>query len=348
MKDKIGFIAVGQAGGNIGRLLEVKGYRVLYINTSKEDLDTLTDVKYKYHIPEGEGCNKDRKKAKQLVINNFEELNQEISAKLDRSLLFVIFSSGGGTGSGVGPMLMDLLIEDNKHVGAITVIPGETESLKSHINAYECFCEMTEIVGLSSTFILDNNKNPDKLKINNIFVDMFTRFLDIPYKYKSERGNIDRAEIEETLKSHGMAIISVLGENNNSTPSLISTYDKNIFAPLEHDEVIKYIALSAPENIKISDLENAVGTPIDTFRTYNNNSTICLLAGLSYPHKRLEIIHKKVMDNKEIIKKNLSATSEQKLKNDINFLDEFDTLKIKKEIPKSNSKRDIMSKYLKN
>ena len=33
MKDKIAFIAVGQAGGNIGQLFESMGYTVLYINT---------------------------------------------------------------------------------------------------------------------------------------------------------------------------------------------------------------------------------------------------------------------------------------------------------------------------
>ena len=61
MKNKIAFVAVGQAGGNIGQLFEQKGYNVLYINTSQEDLDTLEKAKFKYHIPNGEGCNKDRR-----------------------------------------------------------------------------------------------------------------------------------------------------------------------------------------------------------------------------------------------------------------------------------------------
>ena len=32
MKNKIAFVAVGQAGGNIGRLFEEKGYTVIYSN----------------------------------------------------------------------------------------------------------------------------------------------------------------------------------------------------------------------------------------------------------------------------------------------------------------------------
>ena len=117
MKEKISFVAVGQAGGNIGQLFEKKGYSVLYINTSKEDLDTLESAKFKYHIPGGEGCNKDRRKAKQLIIDDFDNIAREIESKVKADMLFVIFASGGGTGSGAGPMLTDLLIDEGMTVG---------------------------------------------------------------------------------------------------------------------------------------------------------------------------------------------------------------------------------------
>ncbi len=38
MKNKIAFVAVGQAGGNIGQLFEDRGFNVLYINTSRKTL----------------------------------------------------------------------------------------------------------------------------------------------------------------------------------------------------------------------------------------------------------------------------------------------------------------------
>ena len=87
MKNKIAFVAVGQAGGNIGQLFEQKGYNVLYINTSQEDLDTLEKAKFKYHIPNGEGCNKDRRKAKQLVIDDFDQIAAEIETKIKSELI---------------------------------------------------------------------------------------------------------------------------------------------------------------------------------------------------------------------------------------------------------------------
>ena len=179
MKKKISFVAVGQAAGNIGRLFEQRGYSVLYVNTSREDLDTLEDAKFTYHIPQGEGCNKDRRKAKQLVIDDFDNIVAEIDSKVKAEMIFVIFASGGGTGSGAGPMLMDLLIDEGRTVGAVTILPSSEESVKSHINSYECFTELTRISGSGACFIIDN-ENGDKMELNASFVDSFDDFLMIP------------------------------------------------------------------------------------------------------------------------------------------------------------------------
>ena len=91
--------------------------------------------------PGGEGCNKDRRKAKQLVIDDYDSIATEMDAKIKADIIFVVFASGGGTGSGAGPMLCDLLIDDGKTVGAVTVLPALDESIKSHVNAYECFLQ---------------------------------------------------------------------------------------------------------------------------------------------------------------------------------------------------------------
>ena len=187
MKNKIAFVAVGQAGGNIGQLFEDRGFNVLYINTSQEDLDTLEHAKYKYHIPGGEGCNKNRRKAKQLVIDDFDRIAAEIETKIKADLTFVIFASGGGTGSGAGPMLIDLLIDEGRAIGAITIVPGQNESVKAHINSYDCFSELTEIAGTAACFILDNDR-AEKLSINTSFVDDFCSFLEVPVETQEREG----------------------------------------------------------------------------------------------------------------------------------------------------------------
>lgn len=343
MKNKIAFVAVGQAGGNIGRLFEQKGFSVLYVNTSQEDLDTLDHAKFKHHITGGEGCNKDRRKAKQLVVDDFDNIAAEIESKIKASMIFVIFASGGGTGSGAGPMLSDLLIDEGKTIGMITILPAPDESPKSHINSYECFSELTEISGTGACFILDN-ANGEKLNLNSGFVEAFTAFLEIPSKHKSVKGNIDKAEIEETLKAHGMAV--VVCQKAQDSAGMIQAIKDNAFAPMEADRAVKYITASMAGNVSMADIEKAIGTPLDNFQTFNDEETICCVSGLSYPQTRLDEIYNKVSENKDTIKKNLAATHETRMKNDVNFLSESEPPKKKSEAPKPKTRRDIMSKYL--
>ncbi len=343
MKKKVSFVAVGQAAGNIGRLLEQKGYPVLYVNTSEEDLDTLEKAKFKYHIPKGEGCNKDRRKAKQLVVDDFDNIAGEIESKVKADLIFVIFASGGGTGSGAGPMLIDLLIDEGKNVGAVTIIPAPDESPKSHINSYECFTELTEIQETAACFIIDNGRG-EKLKLNQDFVECFNAFLEIPEKCKSIKGNIDKAEIMETLKAHGMALIA--RSSGKESADIIQAVKDSISAPMEPDRVVKYIAASMAGSVRMADLEKAFGTPIDNYQTFNDAETICCISGLSYPVSRLDTVYEKISDNKELIKKNLAATLETGLRKDVNFLDEMEPPGKKAEVKKPQSRRDVMSKYL--
>lgn len=343
MKEKISFVAVGQAAGNIGCLLEQKGYTVVYVNTSQEDLDTLESAKFKYHIPHGEGCNKDRRKAKQLVIDDFDNIASVIEAKAGAEIIFIIFASGGGTGSGAGPMLADLLLDEGKTVGVVTVIPASDESIKSHINSYECFSELVEIDSTGVCFIIDNSKG-DKMELNKVFVDSLDAFLDIPEKHKSVKGNIDKAEIMETLKAHGMGVIA--RSSSNESAGIIQAVKDSIFAPLEQGRAVKYIAASIAGGVHMADLEKEIGTPVDNFQTFNSKETVCCISGLPYPHTRLGIVYDKVAENMELVKKNLEAATEAGLKKDVNFLVGLELPEKNAGARKPQSKRDIMGKYL--
>ena len=115
---------------------------------------------------------------------------------------------------------------------------------------------------------------------------------------------------------------------------------------MEPDRAVKYITALMTESVRMSDLEKAFGTPIDTFQTFNDRETICCISGLTYPLSRLEIVYEKVDKNKELIKKNLAATQETGLKGGVNFLDEIEPAKKENTDKKPQSKRDIMNKYL--
>lgn len=341
MYNKIGFVSIGQAGGNIGRLLEKRGFSVLYMNTSLEDLATLKDVKYKYHITGGEGCNKDRKKAKQLVIDDFDNIFNKIKDTLKVEMIFVIFAAGGGTGSGAGPMLADMLIAEGVDVGVITILPAKNESVKTQINAYECFAELVSIENTGSCFVIDNEKSADRLNLNATFVNAFNAYIQIPMLYHNKKGNIDTAEIIESFKAHGMARLK---QYASTVIADLVNIESDIFAPMEHDKTIKYLVCACDESVSdMQEIITAAGEPFDIFRAYTQKEAILLMSGLSYPMTRLEAINERIQSNKETIVKNLSSGLNASLTGTFDFL----TLKQEQKPKKAHKTRDdIFSKYL--
>ena len=344
MKKNIGFIGIGQGGGNIAYLFEEAGYSVLCMNTSIEDLATLK-AKHKYHIKSGEGCHKDRYKAKNLIKNDFTEILKKIEQTLEEEYVFVIFTTGGGTGSGSSPMLIDLLTRrTSKTVGAICVLPSRDEPLKTYINSYESFKELEEVKRIGATFVLDNAKF-EKFSINKDFVDLFNSFINIPSQ-QNYKGNIDIAEIKEMLSTRGAAIISKMTKATSDTSRLIQSFSQNMFAPMQTDEVITYIGLSSATHLDVSAITKEVGTCLDIFQGVNTENTICGLFGLTYPYSELEQMKTIVDKNKAAITKSLAATSEKKLVDGINFLND-----IKKHESSFNNTEeddeDVFAKYLK-
>ena len=142
VKNKSGFVGVGAYGGNQVRPFYKESYPSLFINTALTDLKSLTDVEeeYKYHVPGSEGCNKDRKKSKELFRQEIDNIINEIKEKMSGiEYLFIVASAGGGCGSGVLAALKQVAMEemDLKACIIITVLPDtKTESIKALINSY--------------------------------------------------------------------------------------------------------------------------------------------------------------------------------------------------------------------
>jgi hypothetical protein len=326
MKNKLlSFICIGQAGGNIGYLLEQHGYNCLFVNTSKEDLSTL-NVKYRYLIKNGDGANHSREKAIQLLKADYNSIIDEISDKLGHSsLIYLIFSTGGGTGSGVAPILLEMLNSKfpQKHFGCITILPSTDEQPKPQINAVKCFEEITNIDKLTSVFTLDNSKL-DKFMINKSFVQQFNTMLDIP-NHTNTKGNIDKAELWEMLITRGGAMFTTTNANTNITPSIIKSWENNYFVSLEKDKNIVYMGLSITDDINIDDLKKYIGTPYDIFKNYNRDQTVTLLTGLSFPKTRINDIIEGLNIDKDTIIKNKINSKMTKIHSDLEWLNSLES-----------------------
>jgi hypothetical protein len=343
VKEQIGFICVGQAGGNIGQIFEKHEYTCLFINSSQEDLDTL-DVKFKYHFDGATGCNKDRSKGIELVKKNLDEVLKEFESKLlDKRLIFLIFSTSGGTGGGSGPILLDSLINKykDKTFGCICILPSLEEPLKAQINAIECYNQLTNIRKLGAVFTLDNNK-VDKYMINSEIVRLFNAFLDVP-NHKSTKGNIDKAELWQLLTTRGNIVISTsYPKTENATILIINSIETSIFAPIEKDRNVLLIGLSLTNDINEQDFIKYIGLPLDTYYGYNRDQNVIILSGLSFPITRLNQIYKIVNNNKEHIKNNLINSKTAKTDFCLDWLSE---LKENNKTDDFSDLEDVFSKY---
>ena len=285
--------------------------------------------------------NKDRKKAKQLLADNncenFDLLVNEIKERFkDCKVIFLIGSTGGGSGSAIVPAVKRRLQDEtDKIICVVTCMPDDNASIKELMNCYEFFQELESIEGGGATFIINNNKNNDKLILNEQFACYLEAFLN--GETASARGVVDRAEIDNVLSQRGACIVNKQGSDKATTQAVVERIRDNICAPLEGDGVVANVALiNSNDDVRLNEVIESIGKPLATFEGWEANATVLAISGCSLPYRKLEEMKQKIEDDKDTIKKNLTATSERRLAGSINFLDDIETAKPKPEKKKSD------------
>lgn len=217
-KDKMRFviIAMGQGGGRLGMTLAgvlPNNPVLLAVNTSDQDLAQIPiPEEYKFKIggelADGAGKNRNRAKAyfKNFAATNVYGKNTTMDAlqtfiayyeevlfhPTEQTIIMTVFSSDGGTGSGLGPMFTTSLanymntcksfrigehefpIDDVTNEIPRPVVIGLTPKcqISSGVtnlqNNIECFLDIQKAIdaGIGNFFILDNNL-PSNIKYSN-------------------------------------------------------------------------------------------------------------------------------------------------------------------------------------
>lgn len=339
-----GFLGIGQFGGNLIRKFEEAGYPCVVANSSVEDLATM-NVKNKFHFRNGHGCHKNRKKSKELLKDNMEALIDEVRVKMPAiTTLFICASSAGGTGSGMLAAVAKILSKQLEiNICIVTVLPDKSENFQSYANTVELFQEIEKLDCIGATFILDNSKHKDKMKINEIFFTHLDALL--ANENGGDYGCLDRSEIDNLLCTSGMAILSKLGKDN-SGKLLVSLVSNNIYAQMENNKVIRYMGImSCSSHVELDEIYSQIGMPIDTYIGTNAPSNVCMLAGLTLPRTRLNEIKSMAQTNAEIIKKGMESSKDSLFDDDMDFLGTFNTTSKPKKEEKVSS-LDILSEFL--
>lgn len=285
MREQFGVLGLGQCGSNIASLLEQKQYTTVYLNTSKEDLNAIRGV-HKIHIDGADGAAKDRRRVLQLATNSFQNIIEKINNILTQKYVLVIFSSSGGTGSGLSTPILRYLSQIGKVCIPVMVLPNENvESAKACENAYNSCAEVMSIQGLGATFLLDN-ANDDKFAINQKFINEFDAFINI--KNSSMYGNIDMAERKQILSCPGVAVIGKCSKAKSTASELVHSLHNGIYAKIESKNAY-YLGISTSNrSLDINSITKEFSGVYDQFIGISEATSLIIASGLQWPYQRIQ------------------------------------------------------------
>jgi len=334
----VGFLGIGQGGSNICEVADAFNYTSAIINTSIEDLNAIThiQVKNKYLLGDKGGCGKNRTVAVNEVKKHYKSILSFANAVFKENvsdeikIVYVIFTGGGGTGSGTGPIIVDLLNKSIKGIlfCPVVICPALSESIGASINTIQAISEVSKLNVPYTVF--DNNiafKRFSDMSRKEIYDEINMQIiLEFNSIFKTERkasksGNMDERDIYELLTVPGFFFIhrTNFSKDNkgealfaNMTKTILKTWDDdNLYVSLPYDYAIQYAGfIYNMQNLKLSDtnydeIKKTIGVPIDIFEgvydstDVNDSYVVSILSGLSAPIDKINHISEVVKTNNE-------------------------------------------------
>lgn len=214
---RILIVGIGQAGNNITQKIldvnpRIQGY---FINSNQNDWHNLKSVtkENSYVVPCASGTGRDRDRAAAFVKDQVYALTDTFKKYPNQDNIFIAFSMGGGTGSGMTPVLMKVFekINPNLKINLIGIAPKRTETRKAQTNALECWKELKNLDNMGMFFLIDNNVKKDIHETNKEFATLFNRMLQIPREVSAD-GIIDEGDLSKVAGFSGLAAIYDLSD----------------------------------------------------------------------------------------------------------------------------------------
>ncbi|MNV54041.1 Tubulin-like protein CetZ [compost metagenome] len=284
-------------------------------------------------------------------------------------MLFVSGTTPGGTGSGGIPVGIEILSDLNKRIGVITTLPEEQESPKAHMNALECFSELSQVEHLGSVFSIDNEKSKhifddgDKSKIyhtaNKQIIDHLFEVGSL-CSQTSLLSNFDKNDLLGILEERGSSVISKITVpiEEIKQPSDIAEVINKSFSQYCGPDVSKGQIVKAaiigklpPNLISLVDVKlifQNIGTPYDIVEAYYSNEEhqnhcifYVILSGLSFPLERLKKMEQNVSSVEQDLINRVEVSRNQKFETG-NWTNKF---KNSKETPNKTSLAERLSKF---
>lgn len=325
----VGFLGLGQGGGNIADEAARNGFYSAAINYSQRDLDSLEHIELKLKLVGSEGIGKQRTEAIRLMNNNWDLATNFVTENFSHSsieIIFVPFSTGGGSGSGIAPVILSLLTEamPDKVFVAMPILPDKKESYTNQRNCLDTFEDLSQLN--ICTIPIDNDK-PRALLNNigksNLYKNVNERTVSLIKKAASytdqysKNGVLDKKDLKTIFSTSGIATLSEANLTTLSNSFELSessfaekiqkSWNQSPFVDIELNQIISAGIIfdgqeKLMESINMEKIFTVFGNkmPISIFEGYYHNENgfvLSILSGLSWCNNRLEEIDKTLEDN---------------------------------------------------
>ena len=322
----LGFIGLGNFGGQVANALVKEDFKSIVFNASVKDLSRLDKEVTTFLIGDGKGTGKSRDTAKQFLLDHINIVEDKmITSFIDEcDAIFVGGSAGGGFGSGATPQLVNILsaIYPDKCFVAVTTFPGlnETYTAQNHTEQF-----MREIIDMHIPYMVYDNEefsNMEASEMNSHILECIVndmRILRGDYIIPTNTGGIDERDLLTVISVPGRIVCSGL-HNIRSVVSekIVGELKKNIkgHAELVDDKHIDASAVMYNFNLPdlksyapsiTNDIQDTFGPHIADYRNEVTDSTefesfiVCILSGLTPPTGRIDrVINRRLQLEKEL------------------------------------------------
>lgn len=349
MNKKIAIVGVGNCGSQVAALAEKKYPELLdsiYINSSDSDLSMIANEgakKFKIGKKEEvEGSGKNRSKMKEYLMADIQEILEDEDLQqliVDKKYCFIVTSAAGGTGSGAGPVLMEImrqLFPDTNFI-LVGVLPQIGASLMEQGNTLEFLNELYDVLGSNTTYMIYDNEStadlpPTKaLEVVNENIVEDIKVLSGIDNYATPYESIDEADMESIITTPGRLLVVRLTkgltekmmEDHSVDEALIKAIKQSCHAETDRNKkVVRWGVITYFTEVtnklytgELTGLLDFIGTPVERFNhnainptNENLNFMYLIASGLSPVNDRT----KKVMDRIEELKGALAGDDASK------------------------------------
>ena len=221
-------IGLGHCGGKIAddfkrAAIDKKGMimDVCAVNSDATDLATHRNIpeENKLLIGSGKGAAKNWQEGHEAAVQSRTNIKAFVSKLLstDTDIVLLTLGEGGGTGSGVAPIIAETVDELGRTCIAIVTLPFETESVRAKVNASMGIDLLYRQEAVKAIICIENDKLtahfPDKLlteayeKVNEVAVQTFLDLIDLA-NLPSRADRIDESELVSIFKYPGFATLA--------------------------------------------------------------------------------------------------------------------------------------------